>query len=51
MLKLHAIKSSLNMTEFASLEKIHTKIIIMKGNIQLNDLGCLTYPDLYKTHF
>ena len=39
------------MTEFASLEKIHTKIIIMKGNIQLNDLECLTYPDLYKAHF
>ena len=44
-------KSTLNMTKFASLKKIHTKIIIVKRNIQLNDLGFLGYstkacPDL-----
>ena len=50
MLKLHA-KKSLNMTESASLKKIHTKIIIMKRNVQLNDLGCLTCPDLYRLIF
>ena len=50
MLKFHA-KKSLNMTEFASLKKIHTKTIIMKRNVQLNDLACLTYPDLYRLVF
>ena len=34
MLKLYAKKSNLNMTEFASLKKIHTKSIIVKSNIQ-----------------
>ena len=44
-------KSALNMTKFASLKKINTKIIIMKRNLELNDLGFLCYsaktcPDL-----
>ena len=39
------------MTKFASLKKIHTKIIIVKRNLELNDLGFLYYsakgcPDL-----
>ena len=44
-------KSTLNTTKFASLKKIHTKIIIVKKNIELNDLGFFCYsakacPDL-----
>ena len=31
------------MTKFASLKKIHTKIIIVKRNLELNDLGFLYY--------
>ena len=31
------------MTKFASLNKIHTKIIIVKINLELNDLGFLYY--------
>ena len=46
MLKHHAEKS-LNMTQLTSLKKIHTKIIIMKRNIELNDLRC-SCPDLYR---
>ena len=46
MLKLHTEKS-LNMTQLASLKKIHTKIIIMKRNIQLNDLGCFWLVRIY----
>ena len=43
--------STLNITKFASLKKIHTKLIIMKRNMELNDLGFLFYsakacPDL-----
>ena len=38
MLKLYAKKS----TEFASLKKIHTKIIIVKRNIQFWDVSDLT---------
>ena len=39
------------MTKFASLKKIHTKIIIVKRNVELNGLGFLCYsskacPDL-----
>ena len=39
------------MTKFASLKKIHTKIIIVKRNFELNDMGFLYYsaktcPDL-----
>ena len=44
-------KSTLNMTKFASLKKVHTKIIMVKRNLELNDLGFLCYsakacPDL-----
>ena len=44
-------KSTLNMTKFASLKKIHTKIIIVKRYLELNDLGFFYYsakacPDL-----
>ena len=51
MFKLHAKKSTLNMTKFASLKKIHTKIIIVKRKLELNDMGFLYYsakacPDL-----
>ena len=35
-------KSTLNMTKFASLKKINT-IIIVKRNLELNDLGYLCY--------
>ena len=31
------------MTKFASLKKIHTKIIIVKRNLELNNLGFLYY--------
>ena len=41
MLKLYAKKSALNRKEFASLKKIHTKIIIMKKNIQFFDISNL----------
>ena len=34
---------TLNMTKFASLKKIHTKDIIVKRDIELNDLGFLCY--------
>ena len=43
MVKFHSKKSTLNMTKLASLKKIHMKIIIMKRNIELNDLGFLCY--------
>ena len=44
-------KPTLNTTKVASLKKIHTKIIIVKKNIELNDLGLICYsakacPDL-----
>ena len=42
MLKLYAKKSALNMTEFASLKKTHTKIIIVKRNIQFWDVSGLS---------
>ena len=42
MLKLYAKKSTLNMTEFASLKKTHTKIIIVKRNIQFWDVSGLS---------
>ena len=52
-------KSTLNVTKFASLQKVHTKIILVKINFELNDLGFLCYsakvcPDLsrfIKAHF
>ena len=31
------------MTKFASLKKIRTKIVIVKRNLELNDLGFLWY--------
>ena len=39
------------MAKFVSLKKIHSKIIIVKTNLELNDLGfcyysAKTYPDL-----
>ena len=39
------------MTKFLSLKKVHTKIIMVKRNHELNDLGFLcysakTFPDL-----
>ena len=40
MLKLYAKRSKLNMTEFA--KKIHTKIIIVKRNIQAWDFSDLS---------
>ena len=48
---IHAKKSTLSITKFASLKKIHTKIIIVKRNLGLNYLGFLYYsaktcPDL-----
>ena len=49
MLKLYAKKSTLNMTEFASLKKIHSKIISMK---KIFSSGMyLTCPDLYRLIF
>ena len=41
------------MTKFASLKKIHTNIIIVKRNLEMNDLGFLCYSakacsDLFK---
>ena len=38
------------MTKFASLKKVHMKIVIVKRKLELNDLGFLrysakTYPD------
>ena len=47
------------MTKFASLKKIHTKIIIVKRNLELNDLGffyiqqkhALTCPGLHRLIF
>ena len=44
-------KSTLNMTKFASSKKVHTKIILVKRNLELNDLVFLYYsakafPDL-----
>ena len=48
------------MTKFASLKKIHTKIITVKRNLELNDLGFLYYlankhaltcPGLYRLIF
>ena len=39
------------MTKLVSLKKVHTKIIMVKRNLELNDLGFLCYsakacPDL-----
>ena len=39
------------MTKFPSLKNVHTKIILLKRNLELNDLGFLCYsaktcPDL-----
>ena len=42
MLKLYAKKSTLNMTEYASLKKIHMKIIIVKRNIRFLDVSDLS---------
>ena len=36
-------KFSLNMAKFASLKKVHRKSIILKKNLELNDLGFLYY--------
>ena len=51
MFKLHNKKIYTKHDKFASLEKVHTKITIMKRNLELNDLGFLCYsaktcPDL-----
>ena len=51
MFKLHAKKPTVKMTKFAFLKKIHTKIIIVKISIELNDQGFLCHsakacPDL-----
>ena len=52
MLKLYAKKSILNMTEFASLKKTHTKIIIVKRCFGSSSSGMsLICPDLYKLIF
>ena len=59
MFKLHTKKSTLNMTKFASLKKVHTKIIMVKTNLELNDLGffvtqqkhALTCQELYRLVF
>ena len=50
MFNLHA-KNTLNMTKFESLKKIHTKMTIVKRNLELNDRAFLCYsakacPDL-----
>ena len=47
------------MTKFASLKKVHTKIIMMKRNLELNDLGfsviqqkhALACPGFYRLIF
>ena len=47
------------MTKFVSLKKVHTKIIMVKRNLELNDLGfsvtqqkhALTCPGLYRLVF
>ena len=47
------------MTKFASLKKVHTKIIMVKRNLELKDLGfsvilqkhALTCPGLYRLIF
>ena len=49
ILKLYAKKSTLNMTEFASLKKFRTKNIIMKRNIQFWDVSDL--PGFIQAHF
>ena len=36
-------KSTLNMTKFVSLKKVHTKITMVKRNLELNDLEFLCY--------
>ena len=43
MFKLHAKKPTVKMTKFAFLKKIHTKIIIVKISIELNDQGFLCH--------
>ena len=49
MLKLYAKKSILNMTEFASLKKTHTKMIIVKRSFGSSSSEMsLICPDLYK---
>ena len=42
MLILYAKKSTLNITEFAALKKSHTKIIIVKRNVQFWDVSDLS---------
>ena len=41
------------MTKFTSLKKVHTKIIMMKRNLELNDLGfsVITCPGFYRLIF
>ena len=52
MLKLYAKKSILNMTEFASLKKTHTKMIIVKRSFGSSSSEMsLICPDLYKLIF
>ena len=51
MFKLHNKKIYTKYDKFTSLEKVQAKIIIMKKNLELNDLGFLCYsaktcPDL-----
>ena len=48
MIQLYVKKSTLNITKFVSLKKIHTKIIIIiiivkKSHLELNDLELLCY--------
>ena len=40
---IHTKKPTLNMAKSVPLRKIHTKIIIVKRNLELNDLGFLYY--------
>ena len=52
-------KSKLNITKFTSWKKIHTEIIIVKKNLELNDLeflhysakACPDFPGLYRLSF
>ena len=54
MLKLYAKKSTLNVTKFASLKKIRTKIIIVKRNVQfwdVSDLSGFIYMLIFQTFY
>ena len=54
LLKLYAKKSTLNVTKFASLKKISTKIITVKRNIQfwdVSDLSGFIYTLIFQTFY